>query len=245
MKLNTKILSLLVASSISLSALSCTAFADVKVNDNFKANLEIQIDNSNLSENDKIANKDMVNNLNKYLRKSSNPLGKIKTKGGIFDTIYRAAATMKTEQIKINKIANEIQLKLNAPTYEDYGSTTQVTKPALSVFGIWSYIEHGTVHNDSNEVVHRQNLPLSILLYQEGYGNITGVSIDGVPLESALLSDKIKLEDNYSIDECCAQCIFLDEELISNLSDGYHYVVVQSTGLNTTLSDSFSFYLAD
>ena len=97
---------------------------------------------------------------------------------------------------------------------------------------MWSYIERGTVHNNPNETVHRANLPLTALLCQEGYGNITGVSIDGVPLKEALISDKIQVEDEYSIDECCMKAIFFDEDLISNLSDGYHYVVVQCTGLN-------------
>lgn len=43
MKISTKILSLLVAASVSMSALTCTTFADE--NTNFKTNLQTQITN--------------------------------------------------------------------------------------------------------------------------------------------------------------------------------------------------------
>lgn len=156
-----------------------------------------------------------------------------------FGTIVRAAQAMSTIQIEKNHIAERINIKTQQQI------PVVVQKPALTVFGVYSYIEHGKVHNDTNETVHRSNLPLTILTYQEGYGNITGVSIDGVALESALLT-KVQINDGDDIDKVCAQAIFLDESLIKNLSDGSHSVIVKCTDTRgITLIDGFTFNLVN
>lgn len=158
---------------------------------------------------------------------------------GSFDTIIRAAQAMSVAQMEMKHIGERISMKSQ--------TTIPITiqKPALKVFGVYSYIEHGTVHNDTNETIHRSNLPLSILTYQEGFGNITGVSIDGVPLDSALLS-KVQIDDNQDIDNVCAQLIVLDESVISTLKGGSHVIVVNCTDTHgTTLQDSFSFNLVN
>lgn len=160
--------------------------------------------------------------------------------GNPMSMIINAAQSMKTAQMKMNKIVNDMNMSKQYTTV----TNTTTAKPNLTLFGIHSYIEHGAMHKDYNETVHRSNLPLSILTYQEGYGEITGVSIDGTPLQSALLS-KIKIDDNHTIDEVCAQLIVFDESLINSLSNGKHSITIKCTGKNGTRTDDASFILAD
>lgn len=161
-----------------------------------------------------------------------------KASASTFGTIVRAAQAMSVAQMEMNHIAERVNIKTQSQI------PIPVEKPALTVFGVYSYIEHGTVHNDINETVHRSNLPLSILTYQEGFGNITGVSIDGVALNSALVT-KVQF-DGEDIDTNCAQLIVLDESVISALSTGSHTITVNCTGrYSATLVDYFSFNLVD
>lgn len=142
--------------------------------------------------------------------------------------------------MKMNKILNQMNMK------QQYKSvtTSSTQKPLLTIFGIYAYIEHGSVHKDYNETVHRHNLPLTIQTYQEGYGEITGVSIDGLSIDSALLA-KGKVDENKSIDDVCQQIITLDESLIDNLNDGSHSIKVSCTGRNGTFTDDLTFILID
>ncbi|AOR25018.1 hypothetical protein [Clostridium taeniosporum] len=232
-----KFLSLFLASSMCFTALTSTAFAaDIKSSNSFVKELQSQLENNETS-------CDYLNQMNENIEKSNISTHNNRRKrslGNPFNMIIRATQTMKTEQLKMNKILNEINMKKQYQTV----STITTQKPKLTVFGVYSYIEHGTVHKDYNETIHRSNLPLSILTYQEGYGEITGVSIDGVAIKSALVA-KGQIDENQPIDDVCAQVITLDESLISNLSDGSHSIEVSCTGKNKNITDNLTFILAD
>ena len=116
--------------------------------------------------------------------------------------------------------------------------------PDLTLFGIWQYSDGGVNHYDINETVHKSNLPLTILTYQEGYGDITGIWIDNVPLYRVYLSNKEVADSNYTINQCCFRAICLEDE-IRNLDNGIHFITIQCTGLNDIQSATFSFNLTD
>lgn len=89
-------------------------------------------------------------------------------------------------------------------------------------------------------------MPLYALLYEEGYGNIVGVTIDNVGLSSALVSERLTLDDNTPIDKACAQLVIFDDSVISKLSNGSHNVMIFAANEKGQLfSDNFSFVLAD
>ncbi|WP_143318624.1 hypothetical protein [Clostridium sp. HBUAS56017] len=175
---------------------------------------------------------------------------------GLFGTIYRAAQAMHTAQIRMNKIMDDINFKTQL--YPKPGSsttttplpgenTTPVIKNNLKTFAIDSYIEHGAVHKISNERIHKGNLPLTILTWMSGYGNVTGVSIDGVQLENALVAKAAY--ENVDMDKRCMEFITLDESVINSLSNGNHRIVVSCTGpyqsTYITYTDDFTFDLVD
>lgn len=170
----------------------------------------------------------------------------------LFATIQRAGRACSSIQMEQQQIVK----RMTQPTYTrtTSGTVTPVVRKSstvssrkqLSVFGVYSYIEHGTVHNDYGETVHRSNLPLYALMYEEGYGNIVAVTIDNVGLKSGLVSERISLDDQTPIDEACAQLVVFDDSVIKNLSDGFHNVMIFATNEKGELfSDNFSFVLAD
>lgn len=120
-------------------------------------------------------------------------------------------------------------------------------KNNLITFAVESYIEHGTVHRVSDETIHRKNLPITVLTWMSGYGSITGVSIDGVEVKSALVA-KVPF-DNVDIDKKSMELVTLDESLINSLSNGNHRIIVRCTGPDgagfVTYSDDFTFNLVD
>jgi len=170
----------------------------------------------------------------------------------IFAMIQRAGKAASSAQMEMDRIAR----RMNKPNYTKtttgegapvvIKSTTVSSRPQLSMFGVYSYIEHGKVHNDYGETVHRSNLPLYALMYEQGYGQIVGVSIDNVGLSSALLTERFALDDTTPIDEACAQLVIFDDEVIRSLSNGAHNVMIFAVNEKGELfSDNFSFVLED
>lgn len=168
----------------------------------------------------------------------------------LFNIIMRAAQTMSALQIENNHYMERTPM----PTRTSGGSTQPIIIPpppekeSLKTFAIDSYIEHGSVHKFSDETIHKSNLPLTILTWMSGYGNITGVSVDGVDLASGLVA-KIPF-DNVNIDTRCMEFVTLDESVINSLSNGNHRIVVTCTGGNgsgsiISYTDDFTFNLAD
>lgn len=165
----------------------------------------------------------------------------------MFNMIYRAAQTCSSIQIEQQKILNRGSMVTPSRPYVP----TPIPVPEiqkknnLATFAIDSYIEHGTSHKVSDEIVHRSNLPITILTWMSGYGNVTGVSLDGVALDSALVG-KVAY-DNVDMDTRCMEFITLDDSIISALKNGKHKVVVSCTGLNgssfVTFTDDFTFDL--
>lgn len=178
----------------------------------------------------------------------------------LFATIYNAGRACSSAQMEMQRIADRMNAKYTTTstgvvepvivepqiTTGSFKPTTINVRPQLSTFGVYSYIEHGTVHNDYGETVHRSNLPLYVLLYEEGYGNIIGVTIDGVGLDSALVTDRLEFDDGTPIDEACMQLVIFDDSVIQKLSNGEHNVVIFAANENgQKFCDNFTFVLAD
>ncbi|MDS0527718.1 hypothetical protein NNC19_18675 [Clostridium sp. SHJSY1] len=175
---------------------------------------------------------------------------------GSFDTISRAAQAMKTAQMRMNKILDDINFKTQYYPSPSSGKVTiplpgEITTPAirndLKTFAIDSYIEHGSVHKISNEIVHKSNLPITILTWMSGYGNVSGVTIDGVQIENALVAKASY--DNVDMNKRCMEFITLDESIINSLANGNHRIVVSCIGAYNsnyiTYTDDFTFNLVD
>lgn len=168
----------------------------------------------------------------------------------LFNTIMNAGSTLSAYEIEIKHIMD----RMTMPTTPS-NPTIPVTIPVpveeqknnLITFAIQSYIEHGKVHKVSDETIHKKNLPLTVLTWMSGYGRITGVSIDGVEVKSALVA-KVPF-DNVDMDKRCMEFVTLDESLINSLSNGNHRIIVRCTGPDgsgfVTYSDDFTFNLAD
>ncbi len=163
----------------------------------------------------------------------------------LFATIMRAANTMSALQMEMNHIMDKVSVGTKAGVGTEPGGNPPKVQNNLITFAIDSYIEHGTVHKQSDETVHRSNLPLTILTWMSGYGNITGVSVDGVELDSALVAKAAY--DDVDISKRCMEFVTIDESVISALSDGNHKIVVRCTGPNgsgyVTYTDDFTFNL--
>ncbi|BCZ46916.1 hypothetical protein psyc5s11_29830 [Clostridium gelidum] len=165
----------------------------------------------------------------------------------MFNMISRAAKTCSSIQMEQQKILSRGSMVTpSRPSIPTPISIPQIQqKKNLATFAIDSYIEHSTDHKQSEEIVHRSNLPITILTWMSGYGNVTGVSIDGVALDSALVGKAAY--DNVDIDTRCMEFITLDDSTISALNNGKHKVVVSCTGLSgssfVTFTDDFTFDL--
>lgn len=168
----------------------------------------------------------------------------------IFDMIRNAANSMSADEMEMKHIMDRMTMP---PRPSNPTIPVTITVPVkeqknnLITFAVEAYIEHGTLHNISGETVHKKNLPLTILTWMSGYGSITGVSIDGVEVQSALVAKAAF--DNVDIDKRSMEFVTLDESLINSLSNGTHRIIVRCTGPSgsgfVTYSDDFTFNLTD